>query len=296
MSSVAAISNGAKVYMAKKGTLTLKKPSLPNPFKKAAPAPKATPAPKAAPRTAIKKSKPAPVTRSAPAPGRGSAAERKLWLPNTQAPEWLDGSMIGDRGFDPLGLGKPVEYLQFELDALDQNTDNNPAGGILGTLTPDPTTVSEDTLQPYNEVFDIQRFRECEIIHGRWCMLATLGAIVAELNTGVSWVDAGKVELEGAQYLGLNIPFDLSTLVLIEVVLMGYIEVARNSTLDPEARCYPGGVFDPLNLAAEPERAVQLKTAEIKHCRLAMIAFLGFAVQAGFTDSTSPLENLSFLN
>ena len=43
-------------------------------------------------------------------------------------------------------------------------------------------------VQPYNEVFDVQRFRECELIHGRWCMMATLGAVVAELNTGVSWV------------------------------------------------------------------------------------------------------------
>ena len=50
------------------------------------------------------------------------------------------------------------------------------------------TTLHVWHLQPYNEVFDIQRFRECELIHGRWCMLATLGAFVAELNTGVSWV------------------------------------------------------------------------------------------------------------
>lgn len=35
-----------------------------------------------------------------------------LWLPNTERPEWLDGSMPGDRGFDPLGLAKPTEYLQ----------------------------------------------------------------------------------------------------------------------------------------------------------------------------------------
>jgi len=49
-------------------------------------------------------------------------------------------------------------------------------------------------------------------------------------------------------------------------------------------------------LADDPDRAVQLKTAEIKHSRLAMVAFLGFAVQAGFTDSTSPLDNLNFLN
>ena len=35
-----------------------------------------------------------------------------LWLPNTTRPAWLDGSLPGDRGFDPLGLAKPVEYLQ----------------------------------------------------------------------------------------------------------------------------------------------------------------------------------------
>jgi len=59
-------------------------------------------------------------------------------------------------------------------------------------------------------------------------------------------VDAGKVELEGAQYLGFALPFDLRTLCIIEALLMGYIEVQRNSTRDLEARCYPGGAFDPL--------------------------------------------------
>lgn len=60
-------------------------------------------------------------------------------------------------------------------------------------------------------------------------------------------------------------------------LLMGGIEFFRNSELDPEKRCYPGGLFDPLNLAdpANPERAFSLKTAEIKHARLAMVAALG---------------------
>merc|ERR1719321_675886 len=57
---------------------------------------------------------------------KGGAGYRKyegdaLWLPNTTRPAWLDGSLPGDRGFDPLGLSKPVEYLQFDLDQLDQN-------------------------------------------------------------------------------------------------------------------------------------------------------------------------------
>ena len=52
---------------------------------------------------------------------------------------------------------------------------------------------SETALQPYNEVFSLERFRENELIHGRWAMLAILGALSVEALTGVTWQDAGKV-------------------------------------------------------------------------------------------------------
>ena len=42
-------------------------------------------------------------------------------LPPPPSPAWLDGSLPGDRGFDPLGLSKPTEYLQYDVDSLDQN-------------------------------------------------------------------------------------------------------------------------------------------------------------------------------
>lgn len=109
-------------------------------------------------------------------------------------------------------------------------------------------------------------------------MLAALGVLVAEGTTGVSWVDAGKVELDQSKYLSFNLPFSITQLVWIEVLLVGGAEIYRNSELDVERRYYPGGPFDPLGLASEPGRADRLKEAEIKHGRLAMIAFLGFGI------------------
>merc|ERR1712072_1520062 len=209
---------------------------------------------------------------------------RPMYLPDMQAPEWLDGSMIGDRGFDPLGLSKPVEFLQVGLDELDQNAAINKAGGLIGTYKPDIDSVSGDSLSPYSEAFGLQRFRECELIHGRWCMLATLGILVAESATGVSWVDAGKVELDGARYLNFELPFSISQLCWFEAIAVGGAELYRNGELDPEKRLYPGGAFDPLGFAtagkADGEQINRLREAEIKHGRLAMVAFFGFGIQA----------------
>merc|ERR1712066_538200 len=207
-----------------------------------------------------------------------------LWLPNTNRPTWLDGSLPGDRGFDPLGLAKPVEDLQFELDQLDQNQAQNVAGGLIGSYKPAVDELDSQSLQPYSEVFGLQRFRECELIHGRWAMLATLGVIVAESATGVSWIDAGKVELDGARYLNFELPFTLSQLCWIEFFAVGGAELYRNGELESEKRLYPGGLFDPLGLAtvgkAGNNQINRLREAEIKHGRLAMVAFFGFVVQA----------------
>ncbi|MCQ8205934.1 chlorophyll a/b-binding protein, partial [Vibrio parahaemolyticus] len=79
-----------------------------------------------------------------------------------------------------------AEYLQFELDSLDQNLAKNNAGEIIGTRF-ETGEVKSTPFQPYTEVFGLQRFRECELIHGRWAMLATLGALSVEWLTGVTW-------------------------------------------------------------------------------------------------------------
>merc|ERR1712003_390310 len=218
---------------------------------------------------------------------------RPMYLPDMEAPAWLDGSMIGDRGFDPLGLSKPVEFLQMDIDQLDQNAAVNKAGNTIGTYKPDIDQVSGDSLSPYSEAFGIQRFRACELIHGRWCMLATLGIIVGESATGVSWQNAGEYILNGGSYAGLQVPFDVTQTSYIEAILMLGVEVLRNTERDLEKRCYPGGYFDPLGFASDAEKSVNLKEAEIRHCRLAMVAMFGLGTQA-LLFNKGCLESLSY--
>merc|ERR1712138_132108 len=114
--------------------------------------------------------------------------------------------------------------------------------------------------------------------------LATLGIIVSESATGVSWGDAGKVELDGARYLNFDLPFSITQLCWIEALAVGGAELYRNGELSSEKRIYPGGVFDPLGLAttgkADNTQIKRLREAEIKHGRLAMVSFFGFGVQA----------------
>lgn len=95
---------------------------------------------------------------------------------------------------------------------------------------------------------------------------------------------AGESILEnGGEYFGLGLPFSLTQLVWIEVVLVGGAELYRNSELDTVKRCYPGGYFDPLGYGSgDPVKVQRLKEAEIKHCRLAMIAFLGELVLCAY--------------
>merc|ERR1719408_381264 len=184
------------------------------------------------------------------------------WLPGSQSPAHLDGSLVGDFGFDPLGLGKDPLSLKW--------------------------------------------YRQAELQHARWAMLATSGILVQSLfKPDVSFMEAGKIVAE-------NSYASFGSLLVMQLLLMGWAEGRRwqdirepGSTSKPVGNFlgfetvlggsddlgYPGGLFDPAGLSKNPSQLDQLKLKEIKNGRLAMLSYVGISC-ANVSTGKGPFDAL----
>lgn len=247
----------------------------PAPVKKAA-----TPFKKAA--TATKKSAPVPVKKVASVAKKASKSvnvasneelakwygpDRRIYLPEgllskDEIPAYLTGEIPGDYGYDPFGLSKKPQ--------------------------------------------DFDKYQAYELIHGRWAMLGAAGFVLPEAfnkfgavcGPEAVWFKTGAVLLEGdtIKYFGADVPFNLAAATIAEIILVGGAEYYRSTNKSPLGsnldRLHPGGAFDPLGLADDPDQFALLKVKEIKNGRLAMFSMLGFFIQA-YVTGEGPVENLA---
>lgn len=175
-------------------------------------------------------------TRSRVASRVVCAAGRPTWLPNLTPPKHLDGSLAGDFGFDPLGLGADPARLKW--------------------------------------------YAEAEKTNGRWAMMAVVGILGTEiLGVQPSWWEAGAKDY--------GVP--MTPLIAMEFLIMGFLETKRYQGFKETGTSgfinqFP---FDPAGMNSK-----DMAVKELKNGRLAMVAFVGFMVQA-LVSRTGPIEGLT---
>eukprot|EP00249_Psilotum_nudum_P034338 c53289_g1_i1 orf=351-1112(+) len=184
-------------------------------------------------------------------------AKKGEWLPGLESPAYLNGSLPGDNGFDPLGLAEDPANLNWYVQAELVNG-RWAMVGVAGMIAPE--------------------------------LLTKIGLINAP-----EWYDAGKVEYFAPAKTLFVIEFILFHYVEIrrwqDIKYPGSVNqdpLFKSFRLPPNEVGYPGGIFNPLNFPAN----VESKEKELANGRLAMLAFLGFVIQHNLTGK-GPLENLA---
>lgn len=192
------------------------------------------------------------------------AQQRATWLPGLDPPPYLDGTLAGDFGFDPLSLGEDPASLRWYVQAELVHA-RFAMIGVAGILLTDLLRVTKiSNLPVWYEAgatkFDFASTRTLFLVQ-----LLLMGFV--ETKRYMDFVSPGSQAQEGT-FLGLEASFE---------------------GLEPG---YPGGpLLNPLGLAKDIKNAHQWKLKEIKNGRLAMVAMLGIFVQA-YVTHVGPIDNL----
>ncbi|VAH28473.1 unnamed protein product [Triticum turgidum subsp. durum] len=135
---------------------------------------------------------------------RAAAPERPIWFPGSTPPPWLDGSLPGDFGFDPWGLGSDPESLRWNVQAelVHCRWADIIKPGCVNTdpIFPNNKLTGTDVGYPGGLWFDplgygtgspekLKELRTKEIKNGRLAMLAVMGAWFQAEYTGTGPID-----------------------------------------------------------------------------------------------------------
>lgn len=184
----------------------------------------------------------------------GSAAnvvmqiERSAAIPFLKKPPALDGTMAGDKGFDPLGFSTTITEL----------------GG------------------------DLNYVREAELMHGRQSMLACVGFVAPSVfgKLNVPWTADVSTDPLTAQYqLPGVVLAQLGVSIAIAEAIRASI-IYKEGSIPGEHGFDPAG-FIP-KYCNTPEKMMKMKEKEITHARAAMIAVTGCFFQDAVTGSVWP--------
>lgn len=198
-----------------------------------------------------------------------AAAPKKSWLPGVRGggnfvdPEWLDGSLPGDYGFDPLGLGRDPAFLKWYREAE-----------LIHGRWAMAAVVGIFVGQAWSGVPWFEAGADPSAI-APFSFGSLLGTQLLLMGWVESkrWVDFYNPESQSVEWA------------------TPWSKTAENFSNFTGEQGYPGGkFFDPLCVAGsikdgvyipDTEKLERLKLAEIKHARIAMLAMLTFYFEAG---------------
>mmetsp|Transcript_130384 Transcript_130384/g.225780 ORF Transcript_130384/g.225780 Transcript_130384/m.225780 type:complete len:249 (-) Transcript_130384:205-951(-) len=187
-------------------------------------------------------------SQRAPVPTMQEEVKMSRAMPFLKAPPYLDGSMPGDQGFDPMGISTNVIEI----------------GGNL------------------------RYFREVELMHGRQAMLACVGfvwpSVFGKLN--VEWAESVSFNPLYAMYQLPNEVVAQLFIFMLAAELQR-ANIIFNEDREPGDHGFDPLDFQG-KFCKTPEELFIMKEKELANGRLAMIAFAGFVFALAFTGEVPP--------